>query len=326
MNNTIFVLIIIFIFLSLYYLSQPKKEDFFYWNETPNYVKKSFDLNSCLFMSELASLKTFVDVEQFLDKYNFPKGEKYFIRDKNIVHMHDSNVSYIWLVSTQNKDIYISFDLNDSNEELDKDSTIENNLLVQFPYIASGFEGVLSSKRITQKWASIREYIFNILSYYQPENVYLTGLGEGGSIASMAAFDLKMNKTHTFDDSFNPIIYSFDSPAIGNIGFVTYYNKVVQNSYRMITYLDEVDKYMIKEEKKRTFEVDNDHLFHVDKRMILTPMNKNLKNLIEIIRDMILNNIECLSKPFEDKSNVYMGYRNISRYFPARKNTNAIWI
>ncbi len=315
---TIFIIALFFITFMYYLFFTSRKEKFFFWHDTPLYVDKEFNMKSALFMAEFSNLKTFKDTLHFLEKYQFPIEEKYFSPEKNVVSHPSDSVDYIWIVSTQNKSIYINF--------IDLENTAEQNEFVKIPYIPESYEGIFILKSFLSKWNKIREEIFNIVSFYQPDNLFLTGINGGGSIAQFCAYDLKMHVNHMLSQEFNPIVYTFDSYAFGNIGFAMDYNKKVPSSYRIINKLDKVDKYMMKKENERTFEIDNEKLFHVNiKKQLFDTLNSN--NFAFIIKNMIDNNIECDTVPFEDKSNYYMGYRNLSKNFPPRKTpSRQIWI
>lgn len=74
-------------------------------------------------------------------------------------------------------------------------------------------------------WSSVAKEVTEYLYDNKPENVVFTGHSLGGALATLAASALFYT---------DPIVVTFGAPKVGDRKFKNYYNKVTQNSIRMV--------------------------------------------------------------------------------------------
>ncbi len=233
MNNIIIFIIIGLMIILIVCSMIPKREHFFYHTETPTYVNGTFDLNSSLFMANLADLAYDVNADQGLIFKFMNEHHLKFDPLKNIYIDNNTDTGVLWSTSTGNKDLYISFRGTELTLANLKSDFYES--LVDFPGINMNLQvsyGFLSA------WLSVKDYVSTIVNTIQPNRLYITGHSSGAALATLCAFDLKY-----YMPDLDPIVYTFASPRVGDIGFSVHYDKFIDKSYRVQNKYDPIPRF-----------------------------------------------------------------------------------
>lgn len=274
-------------------LYSPKKEGFFYWTDTPEYVTNSFNLKSCLFMAELADMSYYTNTSQEIQVIS-QFAKQYFLKfnPMNIYNDVNTSTTFIYLTDTRNRNLYISFrgtELNEGNLKSDFYETLvkyqpTSNLDVSVSYgFANAFLGV-------------RQFFHDVVFKIQPNRVIITGHSLGGALASLAAFDLKYIHPNT-----DIIVYTFASPRVGDIAFAANFNKMVTKSYRVQNIYDPVPRfpttYQGYEHVKKEILIDGNNCVinaPLPDNYPFNPEQHKLSTYISLINNMIKKNITCV--------------------------------
>lgn len=103
-----------------------------------------------------------------------------------------------------------------------------------FPYAK---EGGLVHQGFLDIYQSARKQILTAMNKLSAKKqLYLTGHSLGGALATLCAVDLAMNT------KFNPSVYTFGSPRVGNPTFAKLFNRCTGPHYRVYNQTDMVPK------------------------------------------------------------------------------------
>ncbi|MGG1661185.1 lipase family protein [Brevibacillus sp. NRS-1366] len=103
-------------------------------------------------------------------------------------------------------------------------------LQVPYPFVKDAGK---TSRGFTCLYQSARDGIVKTLHALRAsKTLFITGHNYGGALAVLAAFDIAVNT------KFNPIVYTYGSPRIGDPDFALRYNQVVNNSIRIVNIHD----------------------------------------------------------------------------------------
>ncbi|HEY5262235.1 MAG TPA: PQQ-binding-like beta-propeller repeat protein [Solirubrobacteraceae bacterium] len=93
--------------------------------------------------------------------------------------------------------------------------------------------GVEVTDSVLDNYASMRSTILTLLGGLAGKSVMVTGQGQGGALATLAALDYAIVKSDTPAPAGLTCV-SFGAPALGNAGFTALYNSSVASSFRAI--------------------------------------------------------------------------------------------
>lgn len=226
-NGLYILLLLIFALFVTFYLLTKKREHFFYWKDTPNYITDIFSYPSALFAAQLSQLaydigtQTENKITDFMNQYNLK-----FNPADNLYTYMNTDTAFMWTTDSLHKSLYISFRgtiLDETNIQTDLYQTL-------VPFVTTMNAKTNISQGFFNAWAGIRNDVLSVISKIQPTNVYLTGHSLGGALATLAAFEIKYYQRQI---PYNVVVYTFGSPRVGDIGFASMYNKLVSKSYRV---------------------------------------------------------------------------------------------
>ena len=201
----------------------PKREHFYYYTESPTYVQEGFTAGSALFMAFLADMAYYTNIDvNVISKFMQEHRLNYNPANNNFSNV-DTGTSLIWATSVGNKDLYISFRGTQLTVDNLKSDLYES--LVAFPNVNMNLK---VSYGFLKAWLSVRDYVSTLVNRIQPIRLYITGHSLGGALATLCAFDLKY-----YAPDIDPIVYTFASPRVGDIGFAQHYDEFINKSYRV---------------------------------------------------------------------------------------------
>lgn len=227
-KNYVYILsiAIITIMIIVYFLTK-KRENFFYWNNTPSYMTDLFSYPSALFAAQLSQLAYNIGTQSenaitdFMNQYKLK-----FNPADNLYTYMNTDTAFMWTTDSLHKDLYISF----RGTLLDEDNIQTDLYQTLVPFVTTMNTKTNISKGFFNAWAGIRNDVLSLISKIQPTNIYLTGHSLGGALATLAAFEIKY---YQHQIPYNVVVYTFGSPRVGDIAFASMYNKLVSKSYRV---------------------------------------------------------------------------------------------
>lgn len=286
-------LLAIIIIIAVCCLFKPKREGFFYWTDTPEYVRDYFNLKSCLFMAELADMAYYTNTAQEIQTISqFAQQYHLKFNPMNIYNDDNTQTTFIYLTDTRNRTLYISFRGTQLNEANLKTDLYES--LVK--YEPTSHLNVSVSYGFANAFLNLRQFFYDVIFRIQANRVIITGHSLGGALASLAAFDLKYINPDT-----NLTVYTFASPRVGDIAFASNFNKMVTRSYRVQNMYDPVPRfpttYQGYEHVKKEILIDGQNCIinaPLPENYPFNPNEHKLSTYIELINKMIKNNVRCL--------------------------------
>ena len=84
-------------------------------------------------------------------------------------------------------------------------------------------------KGFRRAYEEVRTKMLEEIDRRHPSRVFVTGHSLGGAIATFAALDIAQE-----DDNISVTMYNFGSPRVGDLGFATFYNEHVDDSFRVV--------------------------------------------------------------------------------------------
>lgn len=246
--------ILIAFLLILIVIVSTKKEYFFYDVDSPTWVNFDFDIPSALFMANL-SKQAYNIGENNSEIIKF--AEEHFLEfnpSENTFTDINTQTSFMWLLSSNHKDMYVSFRGTELNEENIKDDIYQE--MVPIP-------GVNYSIRVSKGFwnaaSPLAKAFYDIVHYIQPQKLFVTGHSLGAAIATLAVFNLEFFSYPRKCPK--PIIYTFASPRVGDPGFSVHFKELVPKSFRVEEIYDPIPR----------FPTTYQGYEHVETSVLLTP-------------------------------------------------------
>lgn len=179
-----------------------------YHTFSPKYVSNGFSTRSAFFMSNIANLVNFNDefISSYLKQHRLGKFGR----------IQKGNVQCLWITSTGNKELYLAFSC----------PSINNYQLVNFPI--KGRDANVSIV-VAEMWNQIARDVMEWVNMIQPEQLCMTGYSEGGALATLAAYSIGI-----MSNIFEPVLYTFGSRKVGDVGFATHLKDFVKECYHVI--------------------------------------------------------------------------------------------
>lgn len=144
----------------------------------------------------------------------------------------DSSFFYLGY-ETNSQETYLVFRNSDFEQVGAEIMNLQNDKGVNFPNCSNDTNCIVLSNPYS-KFLSLRSYVYNALNYYEQftniTSLVLIGYGLGGSLAQLFALDLVINFSGFKQNFFISNLYTYASPAIGNLNFVKYAEQKLSES------------------------------------------------------------------------------------------------